>query len=413
VDDARALEDRGAVLTLGGDVNALALMRSLGRRGISVRAAGAPRPILSSRYCSQGYPIPAATAEEAYAELLLSDRHPEIDGSVLLVCGDDAIGFVARNHGELERRYTLERHEPELQLCLLDKQRTLELAREVGVPCPGFWAVHRREDVDVVLQHATYPIMLKPRHTHRFRTLRGAKYLLAHGSNELREKAVDLIDSGIAFMACEMIPGPDDLSRSYYTYRGEDGGELLHLTKRGVRRNPINEGMGTYQVTMDLPEVEALGRRFFDAIGYRGIGNLEFKLDPRDGVLKLMECNNRFTAVTEQLVQSGADVGLMTYRDLTGQPVAPVRGCRPRVAIWSPVGDVLAFRQVRARTGASWADWKRSLSHDKLVFPCFSWSDPRPFLESATGDALRAIRRALTGSWRSNGSRGERKVRPA
>ena len=73
-----------------------------------------------------------------------------------------------------------------------------------------------------------------------------------------------------------MIPGPDTQNCSYYTYRDQHGKELLHLTKRCVRRYPINQGKGTYQITEHLDDVQAMGRRFFDAIDYRGIGNLEF-----------------------------------------------------------------------------------------------------------------------------------------
>jgi predicted ATP-grasp superfamily ATP-dependent carboligase len=45
--------------------------------------------------------------------------------------------------------------------------------------------------------------------------------------------------------------------------------------------------------SVEYPELLALGKAFFKKIGYRGVGSAEFKLDDRDGTLKLIELNPR------------------------------------------------------------------------------------------------------------------------
>jgi len=376
------VENKAPVLILGGAANALSLMRSFGRAGITVRACMSPHAALLSRYCDEAFPVPAGSKpEEYFDELLRSGEYPQLKGSVLLVCGDDALEYVARNHDALAGDYLLERNDPKLVLELLDKQRTLEIARDAGVPIPAFWNVARREDVDAALHdHVVYPAILKPHYSHLFQRIYGGKYARVDDAGELRHMGYELIERGIGFMVCEMIPGPDDHNCSFYTYRDEQGRELFHFTKRCVRRYPMNEGSGTYQITDVLPDVEALARQFFDALDFRGFGNLEFKRDERSGELKVIECNTRFTAVQEQLVQSGVESALITYAHITGQPVEPIAGCEPLVAIWSPLTDLRAFRQARNATGLSWGEWRKSMPHKKLVFPYFSSSDPKPFL---------------------------------
>jgi len=347
-----------------------------------------PHAALLSRYCEEVFPVPAGSEPEAYfEELLRSGKYPQLKGSVLLVCGDDALEYVARNHDALAEDYLLERNDPQQILDLLDKQRTLEIARDAGVPIPAFWDVARREDVDAALREdVVYPAILKPHYSHLFQRIYGGKYARVDDAEELRRKGYELIERDIGFMICEMIPGPDDHNCSFYTYRDEDGRELFHFTKRCVRRYPMNQGSGTYQITDVLPDVEATARQFFDAMDFRGFGNLEFKRDERSGQLKVIECNTRFTAVQEQLVQSGVESALITYAHITGQHVEPSAGCEPQVAIWSPLTDLRAFRQEKRARGLSWSDWRKSMSHKKLVFPYFSLSDPRPFLSMLADD---------------------------
>ena len=333
--------------------------------------------------------------QDFLAELTLSCNHPELEGSVIFSCSDDALEFVAENHAALSAKFVLERNNPGLQIELLDKQRTLELAQSANVPTPQFFAVNQLSDIDLHIERMHFPLILKPLSTYSFARLYGSKYVPIGSRQELDNKAGELLDDQIEFMVCEMVPGPDTAACSYYTYRDHNGDELLNLTKRCVRRNPINEGTGTYQITEHLPEVADLGRRFFDSIDYRGYGNIEFKRDSRDGQLKVIECHSRFTAVQEQLVKAGVDSALIAYRDLTGQPVTAINGCEEHVAIWSPLPDFRAFEQVKALEGKSWMHWLQSMQHRKLVFPIFSMADPMPFVKSFTRVVVNAIKRRL------------------
>ena len=396
----KKIEAIAPVLLLGGDVATLSLMRSFGRQGIFVSASMDVTACASaSKYCQQLLPIPeVVTPGDYFSELTLSGNFPGLEGSVIISCGDDAVEFVARNHSELSKIYLLEPNKPGLQLDLLNKERTLLMADQAGLPVPIYRAVQSVEDVRKSFTDLTYPVILKPRLTYRLYSLTNRKYCLANNEHQLLEASEYLISHGIDFMLCEMIPGPDAQNCSYYTYRGHDGTEFFSLTKRCVRRKPINEGSGTYQITDNLPEVENLGRKFFEHINYRGFGSIEFKRDPRDGQLKVMECNNRFTAVQEQLVRcSSADVALLTYSDITGQKMEPINEYRTKVAIWSPIHDISAFRQVKSRDESqSWWDWWRSIDHREVVFPYFSWRDPAPFLMAVRQQLLRVVKRLFS-----------------
>ncbi len=133
-------------------------------------------------------------------------------------------------------------------------------------------------------------------------------------------------EHGVEVVLLEVIPGPDDLLCSYYTYLDEAGEPQFHFTKRIIRRYPEHEGFACYHITDWNPEVRDLGLQLFRHAGLKGVANVEFKRDPRDGQLKLIECNARFTAANGLLTASGIDLGALRVQPPGGPAAAPSRG---------------------------------------------------------------------------------------
>ena len=183
-------------------------------------------------------------------------------------------------------------------------------------------------------------------------------------------------------MIVEKCPGPDSLLGSYYTYIDADGRSLFSYTKRIIRRYPKNEGIASYHVAEWDEDIAAMGRRFFERIGFRGLGNVEFKRDPRDGVLRIIECNPRFTAAQELLRRCGMDAAWIVYSQIAGLPVPEIESYRQGLHYWYPLRDARAFLELRRARELTLLGWLRSLVH-RQVFPTFQLLDPGPALRSA------------------------------
>lgn len=393
-----ALDTSTPVLLLGGKENALAVARHLGRNGIPVYASGgAGNWAIRSRFCRKAYVIPAERdLEDYWAELLLEAPRPELAGVILFACCDEAIEFLAEHRDALALRYILEDADPALQLAMLDKQRTLELAQSVNVPAPRFWPVRSIGDVERMRAEVTFPVMVKPIHSHRFRKAFGRKlFIVEEGFGELAAKVGLALKHGIEVMVVEMIPGPDDLLSSYYTYIDGTGSNLFHVTKRILRRYPVNRGGACYHITEWLPETAELGQRFFSRINFRGMANIEFKRDLRDGRLKLIEVNARFTAGHQLLLGAGAPIDLIVYCHLTGQPAPQFTSYEQFRRYWYPALDFLAFWELRQRGELSFMGWLRSIAHRRMEFPIHDFGDPLPgltYLAFGLGRLARMIR---------------------
>lgn len=368
---------------LGTGETALAVARSLGARGVPVIVSGPSAGTAArSRFCAatQLFDDPALAAA-SWTEWLLG-RDAPLAGSVVLSTCDEGLDFVARHHAALAARYRLDMFQPGLHLALLDKQRTLELGRAAGVAIPSFWSVAGGGDLRRALDEVRYPAIIKPIHSHLFRAQLGVKHLPANDADELVRNATVALDGGHPFMLCEMIPGPDSLLSSYYTYLTPEGERLFDFTKRVMRRYPANEGGATYHLTERLPRTAEAGRRFFAGIGFQGLGNVEFKLDRRDGELKLIECNARFTAAQALLAAAGVDTAWLAYRRALGEQVERIETWREGLCLWAPLADFRAFRQLRGEGKLGAAAWLRSVLRPAL-FPQFSIGDPMPAWKSA------------------------------
>lgn len=371
------------MLLLGGGANALSVARSLARRGVHVAvAAKAGSAALDSRYPARRFAIAKGEPIDQGWLGLLTSRADTLEGSLLLACDDDAVGFLATHRAELDAQYYFDDSIPSIQLAMLDKHETLELAEKAGADFPRYWEAAGPEDADALDGKIQFPVLVKPLHSHLFQrhfTRGSRKYLLARDMSELRRHLQTMADLDLEAMIVEKVPGPDTLLASYYTYLDRDGEPLYHYTKKVLRRYPENEGPGSYHQTAWDEEVAEAGLRFFRGIGFRGFGNVEFKRDQRDGKLKIIECNPRFTAAQELLVRSGLDVAVILYDHLTGQPLPPMDRCREDIRLWHPVRDFRAYLELRKKRELSFTGWLASVCH-RQAFPFFRIDDPKPSL---------------------------------
>ena len=79
------------------------------------------------------------------------------------------------------------------------------------------------------------------------------------------------------------------------------------------------------------------------------LGNIEFKRDPRDGKLKVIEVNARFTAAQELVRRAGVPIDLIVYRHLTKQPLPDFEPVKEELRMWYPLRDFLGFTRTVAQ----------------------------------------------------------------
>jgi predicted ATP-grasp superfamily ATP-dependent carboligase len=367
-------------VTVGGSANAVSIARSLARAGVRVYALGGTSddPVRFSRHCVAYERFALVDIQAHWYGWLEQERL----GAVIFPCDDEAMELVALRRRDLvELGYLPIEADPALTLAMLDKERTYELAREVGVRTPEVVPVRTRADLDHARTTIPFPCALKPRHSHVFarQGLRVTKAFVVENDEQLERAYEQTSALGLEMLVTEIIPGADDRYASCFSYLDTRGEPLLVFTKRKLRQFPPRFGLGCYHVTAWDSDVAATALRFFQGVGLRGIANVEFKRDPRDEQLKLIECNYRLTAVNELLRRAGLDLALLAYNRITGAADPPLGVVPDNLYMWYPIEDTRAFLRLRRTGGLRLSEWLRGLMHPQRL-PVFCLDDPLPSL---------------------------------
>ena len=386
---ARRGIDSPPVIVLGGEANALSVVRSLGRRGVRTYAMGdAESVVRRSRYCQWIAPPLEGGFEASWARWLLGSESDHLKGAIVLACGDAGIRVIARHRDALLKRFILDESNPLAQIAMLDKVTTYQNAVAAGVPTPKFWLVESREQVLKLKDELVFPLIVKPRLSHVFEEKFGKKYLNAPSFEQVLAGIDAASAAGVDVLLMEWIPGPDTRLCSYFTYLDEKGNALFHFTKRIIRRYPAGMGPACYHVTDWIPELVEPSLTLFRHVGLRGVANIEYKQDERDGKYKIIECNARFVASNALVAAAGMDLAGFVYNRLTGQHQPAMEQFRTGLHLWDPGRDWTAFRELRAAGQITFPQWAGSVMH-RQTFPWFSWSDPMP----AVARAIRGLKK--------------------
>jgi len=141
----------------------LVAVRSLGRRGLRVAAAGRHHktPALSSRWCRQRVVLPPEDAPGPY----LADLEAWLDHAgarVLIASSDATIALLRASRARLEPRVRLALGNEDALAIAVDKERTLETARRLGIPAPLGVVVTEVGGVPLALNKVGLPAVVKP-----------------------------------------------------------------------------------------------------------------------------------------------------------------------------------------------------------------------------------------------------------
>ena len=393
---AHAQANAPGALVIGGDYKSLGVVRSLGRHGIPVWVLKDDHALASwSRYCARSLPWPAASEREQVDYLLDLAHRYGLDGWAIFPNGDETAALLARNRDALAERYRHTILAPwETLRWAYDKRLTYRLAANVGVDRP--LTRYPRDRDEVRSFDGRYPAILKPATRPVLNRFTIAKAWPANDVATLvarYEEAASLIDPAL-IMIQEKIPGGGDAQLSYAALcRG--GKPVASLVARRTRQWPMDFGRAsTYVESVEAPDVEDHAQRLLAALRFDGIVEVEFKRDPRDGRLKLLDINPRVWGWHTLGRRVGIDFPYLLWRIVNGGDIAPLRG-RPGVRWVRALTDIpTAVGQIRAGRLSPFG-YLASL-RGPIEFAVLAADDPLPaLLELPATASLAWNRRAL------------------
>jgi D-aspartate ligase len=406
---------RHSVVHYGG----LGVIRSLGRLRIPVYAAleGRLAPPATSKYLTGGF-VWETTGDAADdpGRLLdgLTTMAERIGRPAILVPTDDAAAIFAAEHGgTLEHCFRFPRPPAGLPRALASKRGLYQLCRQLRIPCPRAVLPSSRAEVEAFCEDATFPVVVK-----------GAEpWLLPIGagvrSTSIARSPGQLLDlyqrverhGATGLLLQEYIPPEAGEDWFFHGYCDQTSACLVGFTGRKLRSYPAHAGSTSLGRWVPNEELRGQAEELFRAISYRGVMDLDYRLDRRDGRYKLLDFNPRLGAQFRLFEDDlGIDVVRAMHLDLTGRPVPCGRPLPGRGFIVEN-HDPIASWQYRRAGELTLPAWRSSVSGVGEA-AWFAVDDPVPFLMICLRFLLARVRRVLAGAPRPAPAVGLRAGRP-
>ena len=371
---------RPGALVIVGSFQSLGILRSLAGHGVPTFLIDWDLCIGRFSKCTNRFSVcPPAIEEARFLQFLCKLAVREnIKGWLIYANDDRTVGVLSRHKKELEEFYRVPVPDWEITKAAIDKRQTYRLAEQIGIPFPRTFYPGSTDELEKL--DIEFPAVIKPAIRDNFYDKARKKAVRVDNREQfLREyqKAASLIDSS-EIMVQELIPGAADNLYSYGSLYSH-GRVLGKVVARRTRQHPAEFGrVTTHAETLHIPELEDMGTRFLDAMGYQGVSEVEFMWDPREEKYKLIEINARFWAWHSLAIAAGVDLPYLQYRDMLGDKVQindfedGVHWLRLLVDVPTSVGRI-AKGKMSIRTYLR--SWK-----GKKIFAALSWRDPLPFL---------------------------------
>jgi len=312
-------EATGALI-IGGNLNGLSIVRSLGRRGVPVWVVTTPNARLASysRYTQRTLVWPNEDCELQAAHLLDLASQFHLDGWVLFPTSDESAALLAKFRQVLSQRFRVSTPEWEILRWAFDKRLSYKLAAEEKVDYP--WTVYPETEKDLELNACKFPAILKPATHSVVSRFTADKAWPVTNRNELIERyreARALIPPD-QILVQELIPGGGEAQFSYAALCS-DGEPIASLTARRTRQYPIDFGYSSSFVeTLDVPEIVDPSRRLLAAIRYSGLVEVEYKFDAREKRYKLLDINPRLWTWSALGARAGVDFPYLLWQMMVG-----------------------------------------------------------------------------------------------
>jgi D-aspartate ligase len=376
----------------------LNIMRSLGRLGVPVYNVDPNpwAPAFRSRYCRAKFlwdieHRPAELSLEYMAGVRRKIGRP----CILIPTTDRTARFVADHSRRLAGDFLFPEQPPGLVDALASKREMFHLARRHGMPTPDAAFPQSRGDVLAFLERARFPVMLKGIDGQQLWERSGKKMFITRSEDELLA-LYDMAEDrqNLNLMLQEYIPGGDDTVWMFNGYFDTHSDCLVAFTGKKIRQCPIHTGSTSLGICLRNAAVEKATRCFMKAIGYRGVLDIGFRYDARDGQYKVLDANPRIGATFRLFVgENGMDVARALYLDLTNQEVVPSPAKEGRKWIVEDLDLVSSYRYF-CEGKLSVCEWIRSFRGiEEAAF--ISTDDPFPVSAMLVSRSAEFIRRLL------------------
>jgi D-aspartate ligase len=368
----------------------LAVVRSLGRRGIKVYAVGcSPDEVgMRSRYATP-IVIPNFIRSEEDAVRNLTKLARAIGKPAVLFSTGDAIVLpVIRNRDKLSQYFKCLMPSNNTAEALVSKAGLAEIISHYGLPGPRASVVHSAEGLDSAFEHVGAPALMKPVFSASWYRqaivdrIGVRKAFVSETIDDIRSSYNRFADIDPLVILQEYIPGDDDSLYYVCGYFNANSEMEAVFAGRKVRLTPVHYGSASFVESVYDESLFEAAYNLLAPLGYRGLFGVEFKKDTRDDIFKIIEVNVRWGLWDGLAARCGIDLAYLAYARETGIPYDFNPHYRSGVKWVSLRRDIDAFLDYRKEGALALGGWLKTLLGENEP-AVFALDDPRPSIDES------------------------------
>jgi D-aspartate ligase len=377
-------KDSPGVIVIGDHVQALGIIRSLGRQNIPVYLLHDKNLCIGrfSRYTKRYIKTLGASNETEFVDFMIKlAKNEHLEGWILMPTNDAGVYVLSRHKETLEDNYKVSTPSWEIVKFAYDKKLTYQIAEKNGILIPKTFYPENLDAVHEISSDIDFPVIIKPAIVGHFYNKTKTKVFKANTKDELIQaykKAAHVIDPS-EIMVQEVIPGSPDNLYSFCSFF-KNGKVMGMCIGRRSRQRPMDFGSAsTFVESVYVPELIGLGTNLLKSMNYYGLSEVEFKYDTRDDKFKLLEINARTWLWHSLAIRCGVDFPYLLYKDMIGEEVKPALSFRENVKFVHIYTDLGVVIKEVMKGKMKLRDYVSSLKGEK-EFAVFSVNDPLPFI---------------------------------
>ncbi len=365
---------KNVLVTDGHFRKSLAVVRSLGRKGFAVTVG--ERTFLNtsffSKYCARRlvYPSPQESPNQFIEFFMKEIKKKQYD--CLFPMEEETLLLLAKYHSEISQyAYLLIPDLKKIEF-VRDKGNLMRFAEAHGIPTPKTFYVLPTSSPSLSIP---IPAVIKPRISS------GSFGIVYVNKREDLSSSYQNVHERYPFpLIQEWIPDGGGIFGLSALFDETSNVKAAFVHKK-LRMYPVQGGPSTLAEGVEHPQIMELGLSLLRSLNWVGVGMVEFKVDPRDGIPKLMEVNPRFWGSLQLAIVSGVDFPFLILRMARKECFEPVLhyavGKRFR---WLLLGDILHFLNHPQRFDLHPSFF--NFFDPNTSYDIFSRDDPLPLLGS-------------------------------
>lgn len=253
-------------------------------------------------------------------ELMYYLRNNNVD--VTISVGDISSDILSKNKGEILKYTNITSPDYSTFIKAADKLNLMEYCLASDLPCPKTLALNE-DTLNIIPDILKFPLIVKP-----IRGLGAIGVVRFDTYEELKEEYGLLKETHGQLIIQEYIPQEGGMQYQAEAFLDENSKMKVCMVILKPRFFPVNGGTSTANVTISHPEIEKTTRLLLEGLKWKGAADVDYILDPRDNIAKILEINPRVTAGIKIGFVAGIDYASLHIKLALGQEIPEIKNYR-------------------------------------------------------------------------------------